>query len=53
MADEGTQSIVRSHVILLLALVASIAAAADGGSSEVQVTRLGETRFELTTDRGS
>jgi len=53
-ADEGTESIVRIHFILLLVLAASIAGAgADDGSPEVQVTRLGETLFELTTDQGS
>ena len=44
----------RSHVILLLVLGASIAgASADEGTPAVKVTRLGETLYQLTTDQGA
>ena len=44
----------RDAVIVLLVLATSIAAAAaDDGSPEVKVTRLGETLYELTTDQGA
>ena len=44
----------RSVVIPLLVLAASITAAgADGGGPAVEVTRLGETLYQLTTDQGA
>ena len=44
----------KSRLIPLLVLVASIATAgaADDGAPEVQVTRLGENLYQLTTDQG-
>jgi glyoxylase-like metal-dependent hydrolase (beta-lactamase superfamily II) len=52
--EEAKERAVKCVVTLLLVLATSIpAAAADDGSPEVKVTRLGETLYELTTDQGA